>query len=203
MGGPKFCAFFRVSHPFLVVFWWCMEASGRQMFTFGVLGLSCEALAAPKPPGFHTTAREPKRAPLRPGEGIKERNFGRSGGGGSGRGMSGGRGSDGRGSGAGWSNPTTTQPTRTTTNNNHQQQTPHEPQQQTATYNKTYNIHNSTQRHMNGLTKNGLAKIGWPKVDWPKFDWPKSATTVWPKVVCRLEFRMFGMMNETQGNGLV
>ena len=34
------------------------------MYTFGVLGLSCEAPAAPKPPGFHTTAREPKRAHL-------------------------------------------------------------------------------------------------------------------------------------------
>ena len=32
------------------------------MCTFGVLGLSFEAPAAPKPPGFHTTAREPKRA---------------------------------------------------------------------------------------------------------------------------------------------
>ena len=35
------------------------------MFTFGVLGLSCEAPAALKPPGFHTTTREPKRAHLR------------------------------------------------------------------------------------------------------------------------------------------
>ena len=32
------------------------------MCAFGVLGLSCEAPAVPKPPGFHTTAREPKRA---------------------------------------------------------------------------------------------------------------------------------------------
>ena len=31
------------------------------MCAFGVLGLSCEAPAAPKPPGSHTTAREPKR----------------------------------------------------------------------------------------------------------------------------------------------
>ena len=38
---------------------------GRQMCTFGVLGLLCEAPASPKPPGFHTTAREPKRAHLR------------------------------------------------------------------------------------------------------------------------------------------
>ena len=35
------------------------------MCTFGVLGLSCEAPAAPKPPGLHTTAREPKRAHVR------------------------------------------------------------------------------------------------------------------------------------------
>ena len=32
------------------------------MCTFGALGLSCEGPAAPKPPGFHTTTREPKRA---------------------------------------------------------------------------------------------------------------------------------------------
>ena len=70
-GGPKFRAFFPVSRHrfavsvslsgssrgFLVVF----EAPG----TFGVLGLSCEAPAAPKLPGFYTTAREPKRARLR------------------------------------------------------------------------------------------------------------------------------------------
>ena len=30
-----------------------------QMCTFGVLWLSCEAPAAPKPPGFHTTTKEP------------------------------------------------------------------------------------------------------------------------------------------------
>ena len=70
------------------------------------LGLSCEAPAASKPPGFHTTTREPKRADLRvpiftkppkfyektPRErqkrakiGRRERNFWRSGGGRSGR----------------------------------------------------------------------------------------------------------------------
>ena len=35
------------------------------MFTFGVPGLLCEAPAPRKPPGFHTTAREPKRAHFR------------------------------------------------------------------------------------------------------------------------------------------
>ena len=43
------------------------------MFTFGVLGLSCEAPAAPKPPGFHTTAREPKRGHLRVPEWEREK----------------------------------------------------------------------------------------------------------------------------------
>ena len=82
----------------LVEFWWCLKRRGARMFTFGVLGLSCEVPAAPKPPGFHTTAREPKREHLRPRrfkhhqiqrkrptrEGEKERNLGRSGGGRSG-----------------------------------------------------------------------------------------------------------------------
>ena len=35
------------------------------MCAFGVLWLSCEALAVPKAPGFHTTAREPKRVHFR------------------------------------------------------------------------------------------------------------------------------------------
>ena len=53
VGGPKFRAFsrhqfrsFSLSLCLLVVFWWC------------------EAPVAPKPLGFHTTAREPKRAHL-------------------------------------------------------------------------------------------------------------------------------------------
>ena len=60
VGGPKFRPFFFPSPaPFLVFlslsgcllveFWWCFEAPGTQMCTFGVLGLSCEAPAAPKP----------------------------------------------------------------------------------------------------------------------------------------------------------
>ena len=35
------------------------------MCAFGVLWLSCGAPEAPKPPGFHTTAREPERAHFR------------------------------------------------------------------------------------------------------------------------------------------
>ena len=37
----------------LVEFWWCLKRWSAQMCTFGVLWLSCEAVAAPKPPGFH------------------------------------------------------------------------------------------------------------------------------------------------------
>ena len=52
MGSSR--VFFSLSGGLLVEFWWCLKRLGRQMCTFGVLGL----LAAPKPPGFHTTARE-------------------------------------------------------------------------------------------------------------------------------------------------
>ena len=61
VGGPKFRAFlFPFPPPFrsfcvsLGVFSWnfggVWKRRGRQMCTFGVLGLSCEAPAAPKPP---------------------------------------------------------------------------------------------------------------------------------------------------------
>ena len=61
-------------------------------------GWACEAPAAPKPPGLHMTAREPKRAHKNHQNSTmgrergkkKERNFGRSGGRRSGRGRSGG-----------------------------------------------------------------------------------------------------------------
>ena len=100
--GPKFRAFSSLSHHRFALFvsLWVSSrgilvvfgsARRTQMCTFGVLGLSCEAPAAPKPPGFHTTAREPKRAHLRvpvftkttkiqrEGRGKKkERSFGRS-----------------------------------------------------------------------------------------------------------------------------
>ena len=76
VGGPKFRAFFFTLPPqnsflsslsggLLVEFWWCFffKRRGAQMCTFGVLWLSREAPT--KPPGFHTTTREPKRADLR------------------------------------------------------------------------------------------------------------------------------------------
>ena len=64
---PKFRSFYFLSSPHFRSF--CLslgvfslnfglEAPGPEMCTFGVLGLSCETPAAPKPPGFHTTARE-------------------------------------------------------------------------------------------------------------------------------------------------
>ena len=76
VGGPKFRAVFSFSRShfrsfcvFLGVFSWFFgcerKRRGRQMCSFGVLWLSCEAPAAPKPPGFHTTTREPKRTHLR------------------------------------------------------------------------------------------------------------------------------------------
>ena len=59
MGGPKFRAFSSSATIFAV---FCRTPP---MCAFGVLGLSYEAQAAPKPPGFHTTVREPKRPRLR------------------------------------------------------------------------------------------------------------------------------------------
>ena len=67
-GRPKISRFFSspatflifspLSGGLLVEFLVVFEAP--QMCTFGVLGLSCETPAAQKPPGFHTTAREPQ-----------------------------------------------------------------------------------------------------------------------------------------------
>ena len=59
-GGPKILRFFfpppatiffllSLSWGPFVEFWWCLKRRGPEMCTFGVLGLSCEALAAPKP----------------------------------------------------------------------------------------------------------------------------------------------------------
>ena len=70
-GLPKISLFFftlppQKGGPF-VEFWWCLKRWGAQMCTFGVLWLSCEAPAAPKPPGFHTTAKElPPLSTLKP-----------------------------------------------------------------------------------------------------------------------------------------
>ena len=176
MGSPKFRAFFFPLPPqfsfFLlsfrgpfVEFWWCLKRRGRQLCTFGVLGLSCEALAAPKPPGFHTTAREPERAhfkgpglhkkhqnstrrlprerkrtKMRAGEGKKERNFGRSGGGRSGGGRSGGRRSCGARSGGGWTQ------THTATHTHPPNHTPPTHKHtQTHTNTHTQNTHKHTQ----------------------------------------------------------
>ena len=46
---PQFSFFLLSLGRLLVVFWWCLKRWGRQMCMFGVLGLSCEAPAAPKP----------------------------------------------------------------------------------------------------------------------------------------------------------
>ena len=54
----KFHSFFSLWRGLLVEFWWCLKRRGAQMCAFGVLWLLCEAPAAPKPPGFHTTAQE-------------------------------------------------------------------------------------------------------------------------------------------------
>ena len=71
--GPHVRAFFSLSCPrfrsfsggLLVECWWCLKRRDPLMCTFGVLGLSCETPAAPKPLELQTTAREPKRAHFR------------------------------------------------------------------------------------------------------------------------------------------
>ena len=65
VGGPTFRAFFFPLPPqfslflsgcLLVEFWWCLERRNLKCARVGgVLGLSCETPAAPKPPGVHTT----------------------------------------------------------------------------------------------------------------------------------------------------
>ena len=57
-GPPKISLFFPSRHNFhsfflswggpFVEFWWCLKRWGPEMCTFGVLGLSCEAPAAPQ-----------------------------------------------------------------------------------------------------------------------------------------------------------
>ena len=49
---PQFSFFLPSLGGLLVEFWWCLKRRDPEMFTFWVLGLSCEAPAAPKPPGF-------------------------------------------------------------------------------------------------------------------------------------------------------
>ena len=182
-GGETFRVVFSVSRPHFRSFclslgvfswffggvWWCGD---HHMCTFGVLGLSCEAQAVPKPPWFHTTTREPKSAHLRVpvftkttknstrrhtvreiqsenggGRGKKERNFG----------WSGGKGSGGRGSGK-------PQPQQQTTHNNTPQ---HTQQQHKQLFQKQHRTTptptptpTTTQLAESGLAKIGLAKIG-------------------------------------------
>ena len=80
-GRPKISRFFSLSHlhfrsfslSLCVFSWFCggvWKRRGRQMCTFGVLGLLCEAPAAPKPPELHTTARDRSGGGCGPGEGA-------------------------------------------------------------------------------------------------------------------------------------
>ena len=72
MGARNFALFFPSPAtvfysflPLLGVLSWnfggVLKRRGPEMCTFGVLGLSCEAGAALRPPGLHTTARELQR----------------------------------------------------------------------------------------------------------------------------------------------
>ena len=45
---PQFSFFLPSLGGVLVKFWWCLKRRDPQIYTFGVLGLSCEAPAAPK-----------------------------------------------------------------------------------------------------------------------------------------------------------
>ena len=49
---PPFRSFLCLSRCLLVEFWWCLKRQNPQMCTFGVLRLSCETQAPPKPPGL-------------------------------------------------------------------------------------------------------------------------------------------------------
>ena len=67
MGGPKFRSFFHSLATIFIIssllgvlalnFGGVLKRRVPEMCTFGVLGLSCEAPAAPKPRRLHTTAR--------------------------------------------------------------------------------------------------------------------------------------------------
>ena len=138
VGSPKFCAFFPlwVSSRGILVF----EApdSYDSPPNVDILGPQLSKT----PPKFHEKNREKEeRMKIVAGEERKERNFGRS---------------DGGGSGVGWggSKPTTQHNTHNT-HNTHENKNAHN------THNTTQ--HNTTQ-HTNGLAKNGLAKIELSKV---------------------------------------
>ena len=96
---------FKITLGPFVEFWWCLKRRGPEMCAFGVLGLSCEAPAAPPDRGFarqpespnvHISGsrpsktqpkiqrKDPKKREERKKlcrEREKDRNFGRSGGG--------------------------------------------------------------------------------------------------------------------------
>ena len=133
----------------LCVFSWFFggvwKCRGRQMFTSGVLGLSCEAPAARSRRGFTQQRKPPKFNEKTPRERHKERkwrretektrNFGRSGGG------------EVRQKGV----PIPTTTTNTNHNNNHQQHT-----KKTTTDNKTHN--NNTQHTQQQLQQHKQVK---------------------------------------------
>ena len=151
-----------VSVCLLVEFWWCFEAPGPSNAPVGSSWAVVWGPAAPKPPGFHTTARETRRAHLRvpfftkttkiereDTEREEERKW-----------------SERRkkkdeilgGSGSAEGGP------------NQQQQHQHEPQQQTTTNNnKQPHNNNQTTQHNHTTTHN------WPKMDCAKLDWSKLA----------------------------
>ena len=169
----KFALFFPLwgsSRGILVVF----EAPGRSnVHVWSSRAVVCEPRrpGLVGPPGFHTTAREPKRVHLRVpvfknttkiqrkrpkerekrmktvvGEGKKERNFGRSGGG--------------RSGGEALNTPTTH--TTTTTHNT-----------QHTTHNTQHTTHNTTTT----TTPENFAKT-LQHQNWPKSVWPKSVKTL-------------------------
>ena len=71
-GLPKISRFFFFSFPAPIFFhsslFWCLKRRGPEMFTFGVLGLSCEAPAAvktrqPESPNVNISGPRPSKTP--------------------------------------------------------------------------------------------------------------------------------------------
>ena len=178
-GAQNFALFFpspaTVFHsflPLLVFFVVVFEAPGRSnVHVWSSRAVVCEPRrpGLVGPPGFHTTAREPKRAHLRvlvftttpkiqrkgpTREGEKNKNCGRRGKkkseilGGLAEGPR--RGVRQRGS-----------------EHTHHTHTQHTTNKQKQTTENTFPHQNQSQQH----TK----KKDWPKMDWPKLDWPKLA----------------------------
>ncbi len=200
--GPKISRFFSVSTIIFALFclslgvfsWFFggfLQAPGRQMCTFGVLGLLCETPAAPKPGlGLHKnhqnstsrhTVRDKKERNWWRETEKKARKFWEVRRRGSGGGESAGR----------RKVVQTNNHTTNTNHNNKQQQTPHEPQpqtthepqQQTTNNHKkqqTTSKHNNTQRHRHSHQQQHQPQHNKNGLDWPKLDWPKSANTTTP-----------------------